>query len=178
MAHRTLHRASIAAFVFLALAPMPGRGIQPRKDVAHVSPDQALRARIHTDSHGESSVRIEDTRKGGILLVRDDTSSDGAHGYGVVRGAWTPDSQFFVAALESSGGHQPWAHPLWVYSRASNHVVELSAMGLTVVSNFQLRAPDILRTRVLGPEGNGRKSGRSVAVSLRTLLATGRLPQQ
>jgi len=178
MTYRTLHRAGLAAFALLVLAATPGLAFESPKDAEHVSPDHALRARVHTDSHGESSVRIEDIRNGAILLIRDDMSKDGAHGHAVVHGAWTPDSQFFVAGLESSGPHQPWAHPIWVYSRASNHVVELSTLGLTVVASFQLRPPDILKTRVLSGGPSGRRSGQPLTVSLRTLLSTGHAPKQ
>jgi hypothetical protein len=160
----------MAALVFLVLVATPGQGFHKGQDVSRVSPDKALRARVHTDANGESCVRIEDTRDGRLWLVRDDTSSDGAHGYGVVHSAWTADSQFFVASLESSGGHQPWVHPIWVYSRASNQVVKLSSMSFTVVADFQLRSPDILKTRVLSA-GHGRRAGQPLAVSLRTLLA-------
>lgn len=178
MVQPILFRGGMAAFAFLVLAAAPGWGFQQDKSVAYISPDHALRARVQTDSRGESSVRIEDIHSGAILLIRDDTSSDGAHGHSVVHGAWTSDSQFFVASLESSGAHPPWAHPIWVYSRASNHVVELSKLGLTVVASFQLRPPDILKTRVLGTEGNGRKAGHPFSASLHTLVTTGHAPKE
>jgi hypothetical protein len=168
----------IFAIALLTLAAMPGRSSETDKDVIYASPNQELRARVHTDSRGESSVRIEDARTGAILLLRDDTSSDGAHGHSVVRGAWTSDSLFFVASLESSAPHPAWAHPIWVYSRAANHVVELSALGLTVVASFQLRSPDVLKTRVLGTDGNGQKAGRPFEASLHTLLTTAREAKQ
>jgi len=174
MAHRILHRGGMAAVAFLLLSVAPGRGFEPEKDAVYNSPDRALRARVHTDSHGESSVRFEDVRSGAILLMRDDTSSDGAHGHSVVHGAWTANSQFFVAGLESTGGHQPWAHPIWVYSRAANHVVELWKVGITVVADFQLRSPDLLQTRMLAARPNGRWAGQPLSVSLRTLLNKGR----
>ena len=175
MAHRTFFRIARAAFVLLFLAGARGWGFEPEQDVVHVSPDRALRARVHTDAHGESSVRFEDTRTGALLLLRDDTSKDGTHGHAVVHGAWTPDSQFFVAGLEYKGEHPSWAHPIWIYSRASNHVVELSKIGLSVVAGFQLRSPDILQTRVLAPRSNsgGRRAGQAFTASLRTLLAKG-----
>jgi hypothetical protein len=168
----------LAAIALLPLATTPGRAHPAEKDAAHVSPDRALRARIHTDANGESSVRIEDMRSGAILLIRDDTSADGAHGHGVVQSAWTPDSQFFVAGLESTSTHPSWSRPIWVYSRASNHVVELWKIGLSVVANFQLRSPDLLQTRVLAPRSNGRRAGQSLSVGLRTLLTKGRAQQE
>jgi hypothetical protein len=164
----------ILVIAFLVLAATLGQALQAEKDVSHISPDRALRARVHTDANDESIVRIEDTRSGAILLIRDDTSSDGAHGHGVVHGAWTPDSQFFVAGLESTSTHPTWARPIWVYSRASNHVVEVWKIGITVVADFQLRSPDLLQTRVLAPRPNGRRAGQPLSVSLRTLLSKGR----
>jgi hypothetical protein len=175
MAYRIPTLGAMAALVLLAAAP--GRGFQLEsapKDPSYLSPDHALRARVHTDSRGESNVRIEDAHTGAILLLRDDTSKDGAHGHAVVHGAWTPDSQFFVAGLESTGAHPDWAHPLWVYSRASNHVVVLSAIGITVVAKFQLRSPDILVTRVLSAGPSGRRSGQPFSMSLHTLLTKDR----
>jgi hypothetical protein len=175
MAQRFPYWGAMAALVlFVAI---PGQGSQPEKDTISVSPDRTLRARVHTDLHNESSVRIEDTHSGAILLLRDDTSSDGTHGHGVVHGAWTSDSQFFVAGLESTSTHPAWAHPVWVYSRASNHVVVLSSLGVTVVAKFQLRSPDILMTRVLGGGANGRRSGQAFSMSLHTLLTKGRQNQ-
>ncbi len=160
----------IFAFAFLTLAAIPSLGSESGKDVSHISPDRALRARVHTDANGESSVRIEDTRTGAILLIRDDTSSDGAHGHGVVHSGWTPDSQFFVAGLESTSDHPSWARPIWVYSRATNRVVELWKIGLSVVANFTLRPPDLLQTRVLAPRSNGRRAGQALSVGLHNLL--------
>lgn len=130
-----------------------------------VSPDGSLRARISTDDHGESRVRIEEALSGRVLLARDDTSPDGGHGYACVRGAWTPDSNFFVAGLASSGGHQPWAHPVWIYSRAANRVVELWSVGITPTEPYRLRSPDILVTRA---------GARRISVSLGELLCARR----
>jgi len=73
------------------------------------------------------------------LLIRDETSSDGSHGYGVIQAAWTRASEFFVASTEAAGGHQPWTRPIWIYSRAKNKVFELTRMGATAVSDFTLK---------------------------------------
>jgi hypothetical protein len=178
MANRTFCRSGMAAMAFLALVSTYGWALEPDKEIEHISPDRTLRARIHTDANGESSVQIEDKRSGAILLMRDDRSKDGAHGHGVVHSAWTPDSQFFVAGLESTAEHPSWAHPIWVYSRASNHVVELWKIGLSVVANFQLRSPDILETRVFAPKPNGRRSGQPFSGSLHTLLSKGSQTQE
>ncbi|HUI76320.1 MAG TPA: hypothetical protein VLY24_00355 [Bryobacteraceae bacterium] len=178
MAHRKFCRSRLTAFALLALGATQGWGAGPDEDIEHSSPDKALRARVHTDANGESSVQIEDRRSGAILLVRDDRSKDGAHGHGVVHSAWTPDSQFFVASLESMADHPSWAHPIWVYSREYNHVVELWKIGISVVANFQLRAPDVLETRVLAQRPNGRRAGQAFSTSLHTLLAKGKQQQE
>ena len=174
MVHPTFCRSATAALALVIFAAAQVWGVEPGKDLERVSPDRALVARVHTDANGESTVQIEDRHSGALLLLRDDTSKDGAHGRGVVRSAWTPDSQFFVAGLESMADHPSWSHPVWVYSRASNHVEELWKLGITVVANFQLRSPDILVTRELASRGNGRRAGQPLSVSLRTLLAKGR----
>ena len=126
----------------------------PPPPASLVSPDGARRAVVETDANGESHTRIEDA-KGRVRLTRDDRSKDGSHGYAVVHAAWTADSRFFVAGLESSGGHQPWAHPIWIYSRAANRVFELARLGMAPVSDFQLRPPDILEVQVPKGSGNG-----------------------
>jgi len=171
---RTLGRGGLALAI-LVLTATHGWGLEAEQDLVHLSPDGRLRARVHRDAHGESSVRIEDTHTGALLLLRDDSSKDGVHGHTVVHSAWTPDSQFFVAGVEPKGEHPPWAHPIWVYSRASNHVIELSKIGLSVVASFQLRSPDILQTRVLAPRSSsgGRRAGQAFSASLRTLLSKG-----
>jgi hypothetical protein len=38
-------------------------------------------------------------------------SPRGMNGYYVDTAEWSPDSQFFVYSMVSSGGHSPWSHP-------------------------------------------------------------------
>lgn len=50
------------------------------------------------------------------LCSLDFSSRDREHGFGVVKAAWTPDEQYFVFSLASSGGHQPWHKPTLFFS--------------------------------------------------------------
>jgi hypothetical protein len=48
---------------------------------------------------------------GSTLNSHNHSSPRGANGYYVDQAQWSPDSQFFVYSLVSSGGHSPWSHP-------------------------------------------------------------------
>jgi hypothetical protein len=142
--------------LFLLLAAVP----------LYRSPDHALQVVV-------ASARIEfQTSSGRILLTRDDPS------HVILRAAWTADSQFFVASTESSEGHQPWAHPVWIYSRAKNQIIELAPLGATAVAGFTLKSRDVLQTRVLDCQHGkpGDLTSRTLQISLPQLLAGGRLP--
>ena len=141
------------------------------------SPDRALRAVVWTSSAYESRVQIQGPSRR-VLLTRDETSSDGSHGQGVLHAAWTADSQFFVAGTESTGGHQPWARPIWVYSRAKNRVFDLGEMGAVSVDDFTLKPPDVVEMKVLDCEHviGGDPQTRSLSVSLHQVVSTERVP--
>lgn len=95
------------------------------------SPDAQLRAVIvalaPSTTYGgeESRVEIRD-RKDKVLAAKDFSSSDSNHGEAVDTAKWTPDAQFFVFNVSSSGGHQPWQSPVWFYSRKEQRFRELS----------------------------------------------------
>src|SRR5262245_23420284 len=79
------------------------------------SPDRAIVAVIKStkapEATEESSCEFR-SASGKILARKSYASADGEHGYGVIKAAWTPDSQFFVYSLASSGGHQAWHSPV------------------------------------------------------------------
>ena len=139
------------------------------------SPDRARKAVVWTGATGESRTEIQ-TRSGRVLIMRDETSADGQHGHGIDHAAWTPDSQFFVASTDSSGGHQPWARPIWVYWRAKNQILELGKMGAVGVADFTLKPPDLIQTKVLDCERGGDSASRSLVISLHQVAESGRLP--
>jgi hypothetical protein len=74
-------------------------------------------------------------------------SPRGTNGYYVVNAKWSPDSQFFVYSMASSGGHSPWSFPMMVYSRQSKRIVEFSDMiegKPTISADFHLVGPHTL----------------------------------
>src|SRR5579862_4100427 len=99
-----------------------------------VSPDKALHAVIlpadislDTTPDMESRVVIR-TSSGSTVTSKDHSSPRGMNGYYVYRAKWSPDSQFFVYSLISSGGHSPWSFPMMVFSRKASAIAEFSAM--------------------------------------------------
>lgn len=113
----------------------------------YTSPDGAqvaiVRSQRVSEATDESRVELR-TSAGTVSAKRDYTSPDGEHGYGVMKAAWTPDSQYLVYSLESSGGHQAWHTPVWVFSRKESKFLNLDRALQDSVSNpqFLVSAPD------------------------------------
>lgn len=111
------------------------------------SPDGAITALVRftktLESTSESRIELR-TRGGRVLLKQDYSSEDGEHGYGVSKASWTPDSQFFVYSLESSGGHSAWHSPVQFFSRTQKKIVNLDDALNDAVMNpqFLVSAPD------------------------------------
>jgi hypothetical protein len=85
-----------------------------------------------------------------LVCALDYSSEDSDHGYGVVKGGWTPDSQYFVFSLTSSGGHQAWHAPTEFYSRKNGTVRSLNdyfEAGISK-SDFRLVSPNTVKTEV------------------------------
>ena len=120
------------------------------KPQVYPSPDQTVRAVIlpvdvdlHATPDMESRVviRANDAK---LLTSKDYSSPRGANGYYVVRAKWSPDSQFFVYTMSSSGGHSPWSFPTWVYSRQKNLFASFNEMigrNPTVSEDFSFSGP-------------------------------------
>lgn len=141
-----------AIYVALALlaAATPGR--------VYTSPDGEVRALVSSAKSG-SRVVIE-AISARALLSRSSPEATIEHA------AWTADSQFFVVSTEALGGHQPWARPIWFYSRGRDQVFELSKWGVVAVADFVLQRPDMIQVKVLHCE-------RPFIISLRGLLVNG-----
>jgi hypothetical protein len=99
-----------------------------------VSPDKTMRALVlptdvslDTTPDMESRVVIR-SRAGDTLTSKDYSSPRGANGYYVYHAKWSPDSQFFVYSMTSSGGHSPWSFPIMVYGRKKNLIAKFSDM--------------------------------------------------
>ena len=105
----------------------------------HLSPTGGLQAVVSNVGPTGSESRIE-IRSSNRRLLRylDLRSPDGEHGFLVSRAAWTDDGRYFVFSVVSSGGHQPWHLPTYVYSRRDNRVYSLEAYVGPVTSAFEL----------------------------------------
>jgi len=130
--------------------PRPEASCSNVKPVVYPSPDGALRALVfpvdvslHATPDMESRVVIR-ASKGDTLTSKDYSSPRGANGYYVVNAKWSPDSQFFIYSLSSSGGHSPWSYPMAVYARAKNVIAKFSDMingNPTVSGDFSFSGP-------------------------------------
>jgi hypothetical protein len=141
---------------------------QPAKSIR--SPDGRLRAEIVSvgkRGYEEAESRVIIRQSGGkVIFKKSFASPDGEHGFGVDRAAWTPDAQFFVFSGGSSGGHQPWHWPTYIYSRREKKLYLLDdTIGPITTGEFSLKAPDVLETRTMLPTGLERQEAVRVRLS-------------
>ncbi len=146
------HRISISLLLAECLAaflPFASAAICPSKVPRYVSPDGNLVALVVPVDQVKGfecyESRVEIHSKSGTLMTETDYSSqDGYHGYGVEKAMWTPDSQFFVFKLDSSGGHSPWHTPVEYYSRAQDKILSLDNALHDAVTRgrFSVAPPD------------------------------------
>jgi len=110
------------------------------------SPDGMITAFVRStkalQATRESRIELR-SQSGRVLAKRNYASADGEHGYGVIKAVWTPDSQFFVYSLESSGGHQAWHARVQFFSRRTNKIISLDDALKDAVTNpqFLVSAP-------------------------------------
>jgi hypothetical protein len=133
-----------------------------------VSPDNTLRALVFpvdvsldTTPDMESRVVIRSSA-GETLTSKDHSSPRGMNGYYVYRAEWSPDSQFFVYSLVSSGGHSPWSFPIMVFERKSSRIVSFSDMidgKPTLSGEFSFSAPHSLRATTWKRPGSAGDKG-------------------
>jgi hypothetical protein len=92
------------------------------------------------------------TKGGKVLVSKSYGSEDGEHGFGVEKAQWTPDSNFFVYGMSSSGGHQPWRSPVHFISIRDLKIRSLDDYaGIPADPDFKLSSPD--RISVMTTEG-------------------------
>jgi hypothetical protein len=152
------------------------------KPKIYPSPDGTLRALVypvdislHATPDMESRVVIRSS-KGETLTSRDYSSPRGTNGYYVVSAKWSPDSQFFVYSMSSSGGHSPWSYPMSVYGRGKNQIAKFSDMingNPTVSPDFSFTAPHTLVASTWKQPG---AFDDKVAVTVDLADAFGKLP--
>ena len=152
------------------------------KPQVYPSPDQALRAvvwpvgmTLHATPDIESRVVIRGN-EAMLITSKDYSSPRGANGYYVVRAKWSPDSQFFVYSMSSSGGHSPWQFPTWVFSRDKGRIVNFSDMigGKPMMSDdFEFTGPHTIKAVTWEKSG----SDKQVPVVVDLAAAMAKLPE-
>ena len=149
----------LLVFVMVSLmtaAGTPELAKQEKKQRQYTAPDGGARVVVVPASkeagRSEYESRVEfKSSDGKIACALDYSSDDSEHGFGVVKAEWTPDSQYFVFSLASSGGHQAWHAPTQFLSRKDGTVRSLddyfAAAGISK-ADFQLIAPNTVKTEV------------------------------
>jgi hypothetical protein len=131
------------------------------------SPDGSLRAEIQSirkkpDGAAESKIEIL-LKEGKRVWIVKYTSSDGEHGFGVFKAAWTPDSQYFVYSLVSSGGHELGRSPIFFYDRRVERVRSFDEeVGVVINPDFSLSSPDFVEVAI---QDNGQYKKVKIALS-------------
>ena len=151
----------------LGVAPGLVTAQQPQ---SYQSPDGSLRVVITPVSKSCPEDRLVIRKRDGALFYRKDfSSSDCEHGDNIVRGEWSPDSQFFVFNVESTGGHQSGHRPVFFYSRSENKLYRLeNYIGYIVAQDFTLEAPHIIKTET--QKIIGKMEGVPIKVNLSTIF--------
>jgi len=137
---KTQRLGVISAVLLSALLSSAQKRVNSSQTETFPSPDGAITAFVRSTKAPEATreSRIElRSQDGRVLASRNYASKDGEHGYGVTKAAWTPDSQFFVYSLESSGGHQAWHTPVQFFSRSKNKIVSVDDALKDAVTNAQ-----------------------------------------
>ena len=137
----------------LLSAPRPETSCQNLASQIFISPDKKTHASVlpadvslYATPDLESRVVIRSSA-GDTLTSQDYSSPRGTNGYYVFSAQWSPDSQFFVFSLVSSGGHSPWSFPIKVNDLEKNLFADVSEMiggSPTVSGIFRFSGPHIL----------------------------------
>jgi hypothetical protein len=125
-----MHVLILAISILIGLA-------SPYEPATLKSPDGQLTAVVS----GKTESRISIQRSNGTQLrMHDFSSAGGQNGFGADGAQWTPDSQFFVIRLRSSGGHMPTYALVVFWSRKANRFYHL--INYTADQIFSVAAPD------------------------------------
>lgn len=165
---------ALLALQILVLAAYHDAIADPAPQVI-VSPDGALRAIIIPVVHPKISTesRVEFRKSDGTLLwTKDYSSPHGDQGYGVGMAQWTPDSQYFVYTIWSTGGHQPYSAPTFFYSRQNDRVRDietpnnLPVLDQTPAPAFKIVAPHSVAVAIWAPDSSpkGFDSGKHIII--------------
>lgn len=137
--------------------------VRPR---VYPSPDKALRAvvlPVGLDLHASPDIESRVAIRGSdakLVTSKDFSSPRGSNGHYVVRAMWSPDSQFFVFSMASSGGHSPWSSPIWLFSREKERIVSFSEMiggNPTISDDFSFSGPHTLTATTWEKPGSDKQ---------------------
>jgi hypothetical protein len=123
----------------------PGKSGQTAGNGRLAAPDGRQHAAIEGDEETGQRVVIRD-RQGKVVLRAGAARSFPAL---VVRMCWTPDGSFLVWNAIATAGHQPWHHPIFVWSRKSRTVRALEDHLPQPIDDpgFALAAPALITTK-------------------------------
>lgn len=147
---------SLAVVCVMTAADTARPAKQEKKERRYTAPDGGAHVVIVPVSkepeRSEYESRIEfRSNDGRISCALDYSSGDSEHGFGVVKAEWTPDSQYFVFSLTSSGGHQSWHATTQFLSRKDGTVRTLDdyfdAAGISK-ADFRILAPNTVKTEI------------------------------
>jgi hypothetical protein len=133
--------------------PRPAGSCATVKPQTFVSPDKMNVASLvpadvslNATPDMESRVVIRSSA-GSTVNSKDYSSPRGDNGYYVFTAQWSPDSQYFVYSMMSSGGHSPWSFPIAVYGLKQNLFASFSDMingNPTISGDFKFSGPHTL----------------------------------
>jgi len=170
----------------LLQTPRPEASCQMLVPEIFVSPDQATHAvvlpvdvSLYATPDMESRVVIRSS-SGDTLTSEDHSSPRGENGHYVTSAKWSPDSEFFVYSLSSSGGHQPWSFPIMVFSRERKAFAKFSDMihgEPTVSGDFEFSGPHTLTAKTWKKPGD-LENAVPISVDLEQAFAKLKPPAQ
>jgi len=133
--------------------PRPETSCETLAPELFISPDKVTHALVYpTDISLYATPDMESrvvfrSSDGTTLTSQDYSSPRGANGYYVFHGQWSPDSQYFVFSMSSSGGHSPWSFPIKVFAVKQKQIANFSDMiggKPTVSGQFKFLGPHTL----------------------------------
>lgn len=112
-----------------------------------MAPDRSLLAKVHRQDNARGDrIEVQSMPDGSRVW------SASAAPLSVESIAWTPDSQFLVWSGVTAGGHQPWHHPVYAWSRTTGRVLVLEEYlpGPVDAPGLKLASPSKLTVSVQG----------------------------
>ena len=111
-----MKRAGMFVLLAVLCAAATAQAGERRRLKEYLSPDSGIVARILTVSgergrNAESNVEFRRRSDRKLIGAKSFMSNDHQHGLGVLKAGWSPDANFFVFSMVSSGGQYPGVFP-------------------------------------------------------------------